>query len=486
MEYGFVSRMRTIETRLDSDSELVRYLECNISVYSSIKRRMFHYMKNKDFMNQFSQSSHFLSWCLNEFQIHSRAINSLYHEIDGEMKAYMNLKKTELNQFENKLNTLEKQKEELKQEIADLRKLAGKNKLTSKQLQKYRNKKRSYYWKCNKINKIHNRISKLKYIIENNVYNICFGTKALFDKQNRLKENNYSSHYCWYEDFVKDRDKYMFFSGAKSERLGNLLFDISYDDETDSFNIRFRKLNVKKYKVARLDSNDAFVTYSGLKFKYGGKQLAEILKKHIQGEKDKQGISYRFIRRNDKWYLQLIFEDKFETANYETSDSFGVIGLDYNNGFIQSAETDCFGNLVNLQRFDLKFHGTGNKANTEIKQVLNKIVKIAKKLGKDIVIEDLNFNKTKACQVKAKRKKGKNYNRMIHLFDYSRYKQKLKDICFNNKVNLHFVNPKNTSKIGGQKFAKRMKLSIHQSASFVIARRYQGFKDNYKKQQKIA
>ena len=75
---------------------------------------------------------------------------------------------------------------------------------------------------------------------------------------------------------------------------------------------------------------------------------------------------------------------------------------------------------------------------------------------------------------------------MMHLFDYSRYKQKLKDICFNNKVSLHFVNPKNTSKIGEQKFAKRMKLSVHQSASLVIARRYQGFKDSYKKQQKIA
>lgn len=285
MRYGLVSRTRTIETRLDNDSELVRYLECNISVYSSIKRRMFHYMKNKDFISQFSQSSYFLSWCLNEFQIHSRAINSLYHEIDGEMKAYMILKKTELSQFENKLNTLEKQKEKLKQEIVDLRKLASENKLTPKQLQRYRNKKKSYYWKCNKINKIYNMISKLKYIIENDIYNICFGTKALFNKQNRLKENNYNSHYCWYENFVKNRDKCMFFSGAKSERLGNLLFDISYDDGADSFNIRFRKLNVKKYKVARLDNNDAFVTYSGLKFKYGGKQLAEILKKHIQVEK---------------------------------------------------------------------------------------------------------------------------------------------------------------------------------------------------------
>ena len=69
---------------------------------------------------------------------------------------------------------------------------------------------------------------------------------------------------------------------------------------------------------------------------------------------------------------------------------------------------------------------------------------------------------------------------MLHLFDYNRYNQKLKDIAFNNKVYLAFVNPKNTSKIGKQKYSDKMKLTVHQSASYVIARRYQGFKDNLK------
>ena len=39
------------------------------------------------------------------------------------------------------------------------------------------------------------------------------------------------------------------------------------------------------------------------------------------------------------------------------------------------------------------------------------------------------------------------------------------------------VNPRNTSKIGKQKYSDRMKLSAHQAASFVIARKGQGFVD---------
>ena len=44
-------------------------------------------------------------------------------------------------------------------------------------------------------------------------------------------------------------------------------------------------------------------------------------------------------------------------------------------------------------------------------------------------------------------------------------------------LSLNKVNPKNTSKIGYEKYSKERKLTIHQAASFVIARRYQGFID---------
>ena len=128
----------------------------------------------------------------------------------------------------------------------------------------------------------------------------------------------------------------------------------------------------------------------------------------------------------------------------------------------------------------LWYHGTGTKAKTEIEQVVSQIVTMAKAKGKTIVIEQLDFKKTKAKQTKGNSQKGKEYNRMLHKFDYSRYKQKLKNIAFNQKVVLSLVSPRNTSKIGKQKYSNLMKLTIHQAASYVIARRYQGFKDNLK------
>ena len=193
-----------------------------------------------------------------------------------------------------------------------------------------------------------------------------------------------------------------------------------------------------------------------------------------------QPITYRFIRRGNKWYLRAIFENRFEETEYVTSKFNGVIGLAYNDGFIQLSETDKSGNLVHLQKYDLQFHGCGNKAKTELEQTLHVITKYAVKVGKDIVIEDLDFKNTRAKQIKAKSKKGKDYNRMLYRFDYTRYKQKLKEITFNQKVFIALVSPRNTSKIGKQKYSNLMKLTIHQAASYVIARRYQGFKDNLK------
>ena len=49
---------------------------------------------------------------------------------------------------------------------------------------------------------------------------------------------------------------------------------------------------------------------------------------------------------------------------------------------------------------------------------------------------------------------------------------------FLSSVFVFLINPKNTSKIGEQKYSYCMKLTTHQAAAYVIARRYQGFSDN--------
>ena len=46
-------------------------------------------------------------------------------------------------------------------------------------------------------------------------------------------------------------------------------------------------------------------------------------------------------------------------------------------------------------------------------------------------------------------------------------------------VMLKMVNPAYTSKIGKQKYSKARKLTVHNAAAYVIARRGQGFEDKY-------
>lgn len=115
--------------------------------------------------------------------------------------------------------------------------------------------------------------------------------------------------------------------------------------------------------------------------------------------------------------------------------------------------------------------------------MVSKIVNYALLTGKDIIIEDLDFRKNKSETDKAKSEDGKEYNKMIHAFDYSRYKKSFEDCCFRRDVNLIEVNPAYTSKIAKRKYCDKKKLVIHQGASFVIARKGQGYVDKYIKTQ---
>ena len=113
--------------------------------------------------------------------------------------------------------------------------------------------------------------------------------------------------------------------------------------------------------------------------------------------------------------------------------------------------------------------------------MLARIVQLAKRKEKPIAIEDLNFSKKKAGTVKSYGKFAKEYNKMVHALDYSRYMKLLENACFRENVRRILVNPAYTLQIGMEKFGDRMKLSRHQAASFVIARKGQGFKDRLRK-----
>lgn len=466
-----VSRIITIETRLTTQSELVVYLKESIEYYSLVYRKIWYEMINSNFITKYENLAAFKKHCRSTYDLHSRVINSIVNEIVGKKNAYMELKKTELSALNQKIQKIQAKILKRIESIEKLKPIVTENKATIRQLKQYRKNKKALFQLQNKLNRYNFKQVNLQYAIDNQIYKICFGTKQQFNKQFNLDLNHYSTHERWYNEFVKSRDKNMYFLGCKNETSGNLMIQLKYDSCSDTFDLQVRKIH-KPYKK----ETDKYIQYSGLTFKYRKSELIQVLA-NTNSKTDSQPLTYRFVRKQNKWYLQIMFEISFDKSEYITSKFNGVIGLDYNDGFIQLAETNKSGNLIKLQKYTLNFHGCENKAKTEIEQVLHNITTYAASVGKDIVIENLDFKNTKAKQTKAISEQGKAYNRMLHSFDYSRYKQKLKEISYNQKVFLWFVSPRNTSKIGKQKFCNRMKLTVHQAASYVIARRYQGYKD---------
>ena len=468
-------RIVTVETRLQNNTDLVKYLDKSVIIYEQTKRQIWQIMTNPKFKKTFSKESEFTKWCRSQFNLHSRTINSIIHEVKGLMNSYMELKQVELTNILQKIEVL---KNRINKDIEFIEKwklCVTKNNVTDKELFNYIKRKRKLYQRQRKLNKLNQHKINLEYIIKNKIYKICFGSKKEFKKQHNLIANNYKTHIKWHNNFIKCRDKNIYFVGASNETLGNQMIMLKYNLESDTFTIIVRKIEKTNNKRGSFDN---YIEYNNLKISYRKNDILEILNNFKLKNPNVCPLTYRFHKENNRWYLQIIFTKYIKNTNYKTRNNNGVIGLDYNDGFIQLAETDMYGNLIHLQKYNLNYHGCGNKARTEIEQILNKITKYAINVGKDIVIENLDFKKTKSKQIKSN--KHKNYNKMLHLFDYSRYKQKLKNIAFNNEVYLAFVNPKNTSKIGKQKYSNRMKLTTHQAAAYVIARRYQGFKDNLK------
>ncbi len=341
-----------------------------------------------------------------------------------------------------------------------------------RELEKYHTLKQSLYWQKNRLNRLKQRKAGLEYQIREKVYDMCYGSKEMFRRQHRLMENGYKTHEKWHNDFIRSRDRNIFYLGSSDESFGNQMCRLKYNSQTGFFTLELRK----EYKYCTdKKACSKYIRLGGLDFKYMKDNLAEILESYDTAGNGSYPLSYRFHRTGNRWYLQAIFEQSF--TDYRTVSKYGAVGLDYNDGFIELSETDSSGNLTGLKHFTLKNHGTGKKAEAEIRDVIAEITGYAEKRCKDIVIEDLDFKRKKACGTARSGKKSRKYNRMLHLFDYHRYKQTLQNTGFNHRVNIVIVNPKNTSKIGKQKYCGSRKLNIHQAAAYVIARRGQGYND---------
>lgn len=468
------SKTFTLETRLDRhfSNELMEYFSALVPFYAKIYRSVWQEVIHADEkINLISgkNKSSYNTYLQNKFCISKRMANSVIADVVGTYNAMLELKKHELSQLDGKIDGSHKKLDGHNLRLERFKNVDI-NKLSKQDRRTYKRLRFAVWQRLRRINRLKQKRDVLERNIQNGKVSICFGTKKLFKAQWFLKENGFASHEEWLKTFHQNRDKNILFLGSKDETACNQIFQL--EEMNGLYQIKVRKVENR-----RINPSGEKYTYGMCKFRR--KDFESYLSANLENRKNKDEcvpLTYRIVFRGKRIYLQVMFEYKREDFSY-TTKTFGTIGIDYNDGFMQIAETNETGNLVRLERIPLDYHGTGNRAKSEIEKKVAKVVKQAIQVGKTIVIEDLDFRKTKSKAQIGKTEHGKQYNRMLHKFDYRRYKETLENCCYRNNVGLIKVNPAYTSRIAKAKYCKSRKLNGHAGAAFVIARRGIGFRD---------
>lgn len=434
-----------------NNKDIIEYFE-NASVYfCKLQRKAFHIFKNENVTKKKTEYKKFRQDFMKEHNISRRTADSILKDIQGRMKALEELKKYEVSQKEQKIKKLKEEIEKLDSRISEFQEKI-KNKIKVNHF-KYWNLKKSRAFKKMKLNKFQMRLEQLKWEIETEHYKLCFGTKNL------LKSNK--------TEFLLQRDSQMSYIGSQDETGRNSMFQLSYNNINNQFEIKIRK-------DFGFDTEEKYV-FGKCYFNNHKNKLIEALE-----NKNSMPLTYSIIRKNGRYYLHCTFEYRIEDkSNFLTRKTYGTIGIDFNKGFLTVSEIDRNGNLVKTDILKYRF-GKGNKTQSDLENCISKILKRALETGKDVCFEDLNFEGRKSKTAKGKTDKGKKYNNMLHTLAYSLYDKLITNMAFRNKISIVKVNPAWTSWIAKNKFCERMKLNIHIGAAFVIARRGLGIKDTVK------
>ena len=442
-------RKFTVFTQLheESNAELIEYFDEHRERYAKSMRETFHLIKNADEFDKSSYNTHLQ----NKYGITKRTANSIISDAQGRLNALKELKVFEKRQLEQKIEHLEnKVLPKLIQKRDDYIVQLKANPKGS--VVRLRNIRRKIVAKKNKLNRLKQKLENVIYQIESGRLKLCFGTKVLLKRD--------------YKRFVAQRDSQMSFVGSKSESAQNQMLQLSYNPKNNQFDIKLRK-DFGEFKNASKD--DKYV-YGRVYFRHHKSELISILR---QGYSP---LSYKIIKKRNRFYLYCTFEIHVEDDEFLTRSSYGTIGLDFNKGFVTLSETNEYGHLLRTQVLPYRFK-SGFKTKTDLQKLVNDVVDLAFQTGKDICIEDLEFKKKKA---KTESKQGAKYNEMLHSLAYRQFSNFIEGIAFRNLVYVRKVNPAWTSWLAKERYCPRMKLNVHVGASFVIARRGQGFKDAFK------
>ena len=414
----FITRTVLIK---NTNTALYDYFDEFVCLYQFLFRKVYHNYKH-NLNNQ--KESEYRSELMEQFNITNRMAKAIMLDVKTSINSHKAL-------FDYKINRCKIKIAKLSNKITKL-----KRKLQAKRYGRFRTKinLQKHLFKCQV------KLNKLKQFLVCNKHSVTFDTKKL------LKSS--------INKFLSKRDSQISYYGDKTEYKQNQQFQITYNSKFNRFD----------YKL-RLDNE--FITDN--KYIYGSFYLKDKTSKqeicNILKLKDRP-LSYKIIKRDNKLYLHIMF--RYNTSVI-VADSNGVLGIDFNKGFITMSDIDKNGKLLKLYKIPYIHKAKAGVCDNSLNSLVNDIVKISLDTGKVIVIEDL-----KSLNNKKLVSDNKRYNSMINLLKFSKFKQKLINKTCKTGSDIKLINPAYTSRIALNKYCYTMKLNVHSGASYVIARRYYG------------
>ena len=449
-----MSKIFTYQAKIDNADKIYDFLEDSASLFSKIERKLFA-AHNKGCDIKKIKSEY-----ISHFGINARHFNSIRINLEGKIASSFAIRDNNIDETKNKITKT----------VNIISKLKNKLKLTANQANKSHQKRRL-------LASLKHKLSNLELDKTNNKIRICFGSKKLFNKQFNLEENNYKEHTEWLQDWQKARDNQFYLIGSKDETMGNQNCVATINEDNNSINLRLRVPKNLETKYGK------YILIENVKLNYGKDAVfsalnCNIKRNYLQKKNSKalhgdlfknygQAINYRFLK-TEKDFKVFITVTK-SAPQQESNKLFGSIGVDINANHLAVSEIDNTGNLIKSFNVPLCTYGKSSaQSKALIGDAIKQIVAYAKIKQKPIIVEKLDFKKKKRALKEASPK----YARMLSSFSYSLILQMLNSRAFRHGIEVFAVNPAYSSVIGRIKFCRIYKISVHQAAALVIARRF--------------
>ena len=276
---------------------------------------------------------------------------------------------------------------------------------------------------------------------------VHFGGKKLMNQRDLPNRNR-----C----LEKRRNKRMRISGRLDAVTGNFVF--RYDPDKHLLSYR---------SMTDWDGERILFPVS---FPYGQEWIDTFVR-------EKRGaVAWELVDCGNAWQINCLLQ--VEEPNKNTNYGNGNIGIDINYDNISYSETDINGNLLFHKVVPFK---PDQLSSGQYEQVLSKILE---QIFQHAVHVKKPVTAEKISKIQRKKFYDRNTKRTRHisLFACNKIKALMDSKSNKYETAVTYVDPAYTSKSGLAKYVRRYGLSIHEAASFCIARRGQGLTEKLPKQ----